>query len=236
MADVYMQELLKWPGPTQRTANSRPNGPFRVGAFKTEKFLKDELYKISARNIVLKTFHPERAHRRDGGIRVDAKAPWHPGVILEFEKPQYGDDGSTTWIKMTLPCDTYRFWEDNLRAIAMVLEGLRMIDRHEVSQGAQYQGYLALPPKPGEMTVDDAVEYMREHGDLPDNPASRAMLLSHLPFAEYTYKLAAKKLHPDKGGDAQEFAKLEKAMSMIREHFKEPASNVVEGKFATGTE
>ena len=64
-------------------------------------------------------------------IRVDARAPVHPGVILEFEKPEVGEDGDTPhYVKIHLPCDTYRFWEDNLRAIAMVLEGLRMIDRH----------------------------------------------------------------------------------------------------------
>ena len=124
MAEVYMEELLKWPDAGERTAAARVKGPFRVGAFKTERFLKDELHKISARNIVLKTFHPEKAHRRDGGIRVDARAPVHPGVILEFEKPERCDDGSTRYIKMRLPCDTYRFWEDNLRALAMVLEGL----------------------------------------------------------------------------------------------------------------
>ena len=38
-------------------------------------------------------------------------------------------------------------------------------------------------------------------------------------FAEVCYKTAAKKLHPDKGGTNEDFANLEKAMSMIREHF-----------------
>ena len=229
MAEIYMQELLKWPG-EQRTV--RANSPFRVGAFKTERFLKDELHKISARNIVLKTFHPERAHRRDGGIRVDAKAPWHPGVILEFEKPELTSDGDTRYLKVSLPCDTYRLWEDNLRAIAMVLEGLRMIDRHEVSQGAQYQGYLALPPKPGEMTLEDAAAFLATQGGVD---GADGALLKHRMFAETAYKTAAKKLHPDKGGSDQEFAKLEKAMSLIREHFaavSDVPDNVVQHDFA----
>jgi len=227
MAEIYMQELLKWPG-EQRTA--RASGPFRVGAFKTERFLRDELHKISARNIALKTFHPEKAHRRDGGIRVDAKAPWHPGVILEFEKPELTIDGDTRYIKISLPCDTYRFWEDNLRAIAMVLEGLRMIDRHEVSTGAQYQGYLALPPKPGHMTVEDAAALLATQAGVD---GSDGALLKFEMFAETAYKTAAKRLHPDKGGNHEEFAKLEKAMTMIREHFSGTKGNVVEGKFNT---
>ena len=228
MAEIYMHELLKWPGEEH---TPRINSAFRVGAFKTERMLRDELHKISARNIVLKTFHPEKAHRRDGGIRVDARAPWHPGVILEFEKPELTSDGDTRFAKISLPCDTYRLWEDNLRAIAMVLEGLRMIDRHGVSQGAQYQGYLALPPKPGEMTVEDAAAFLATQGGVD---GAEGALLKHEAFAETAYKAAAKKLHPDKGGSDKEFAKLEKAMSLIREHFAgaNPATdNVVEGKF-----
>lgn len=217
MAEIYMQEITKWPG--EQRNGTRPNSQFKVGAFKTERFLRDELRMIQARNIVLKTFHPEKAYRRDGFVRVDARAPVHPGVILEFEKPIFGNNGDApTYVKMSLPCDTYKFWEDNLRAIAMVLEGLRMIDRHEVSQGAQYQGYLALPPKPGEMTVDEAAVFVAEQGDVP---GAEATLLKFPAFAETAYKAAAKKLHPDKGGSDEDFAKLEKAMSLIREHFSE---------------
>lgn len=218
MAEIRVEELLKWSEEKQRATGSRDNSRFRVGSFKTEQFVRDELHKISARNIVLRTFHPERMHRRDGGIRVDAKAPWHPGVILEFEKPIFGENGAAPqWVKMRLPCDTYRLWEDNLRAIAMVLEGLRMIDRHEVSSGAQYQGYRALPPKPGEMTLEEAAAFLAEHGGVP---GAEGTLLKFQSFAETAYKAAAKALHPDKGGSAEEFAKLEKAVSMIRVHFK----------------
>jgi hypothetical protein len=212
-----MKELLKWPE-AEEHSSPRTAGPFRVGAFKTEKFLREELYKISARDVVLMTFHPEKAHRRDGFVRVDSRAPVHPGVILEFEKPELTENGDTRYIKMRLPCDTYRFWEDNLRAIAMVLEGLRMIDRHGIRQGAQYQGYLALPPKPGEITLEEAAEFVAKQGGV-DGAAS--VLLKHSLFTETAYKTAAKHLHPDKpNGDAVEFAKLEKAMSMIREHFQ----------------
>lgn len=221
MAEIYMQELLKWPDANERPAAKRAAGPFRVGAFKTEKFLREELHKIGARSVVLKTFHPEKAHRRDGFIRVDARAPVHPGVILEFEKPERGE-GGVHYVKIHLPCDTYRLWEDNLRAIAMVLEGLRMIDRHGVSQGAQYQGYLALPPKPGEMTLEEAAAFLAEHGEVPGADGTLPKFQS---FAETAYKTAAKKLHPDKGGNDKEFAKLEKAMSMIRESFAEGEIN-----------
>ncbi len=214
MADIRMEELLKWPEEKQRTVRGR--SPFKVSSFKTEQFLKDELRRINARNIVMRTFHPEKAHRRDGGIRVDARAPHHPGVILEFEKP-IKKDGEAHYLKMRLPCDTYRFWEDNLRALALVMEGLRMIDRHEVNQGAQYQGYLALPPKPGEMTLEEAAAFLASQGGVD---GSAGALLKFELFSETAYKTAAKRLHPDKGGTDEEFAKLEKAISLVREHFK----------------
>lgn len=235
MAEIRVEELLKWPEEKQRPAGSRDNSRFKVGSFKTEQFLRDELHKINARNIIMRTFHEERFHRRDGGIRVDARAPSHPGVILEFEKP-IRKEGETHFLKMRLPCDTYRFWEDNLRAIAMVLEGLRMIDRHQVSAGAQYQGYLALPPKPGHMTVEDAAAFLAKHGGVD---GSEGALLKHSIFSETAYKTAAKQMHPDKGGDPQQFAMLEKAMSLIREHFagdKTTRDNVVEGKFKAANE
>lgn len=187
MASIRIEELLKWP---DAETSSREKARFTVGAFKTEQFLKDELFKISARNIILRTFHPETAHRRDGGIRVDARTPRHPGIILEFERPVVSENGdSPRYVKMRLPCDTYRLWEDNLRAIAMVLEGLRMIDRHGVSQGAQYQGYLALPPKPGEMTVEDAALFLAEHSE---GAAAVGSILAFRSFAEICYKTAAK--------------------------------------------
>lgn len=214
MAEIRMEELLRWPEEKKRVG--RLDSRFKVGGFKTEQFVKAELRRINARNIVMHTFHPERAHRRDGGIRVDARAPNHPGVILEFEKP-VRSDGQALFLKMRLPCDTYKYWEDNLRAIGMVLEGLRMIDRHEVSSGAQYQGYLALPPKPGEMTLEEAAAFLAQQGGVP---GAGATLLKFQAFAETAYKTAAKQMHPDKGGSHEEFAKLEKAMSMIRDHFK----------------
>lgn len=218
MAEMRMEQLLKWPEPTEHY--DRPSGPFRVGIYKTDQFLREELHKIYARNIVLRTFHPEVAHRRDGGIRVDAKAPLHPGVVLEFEKPQLDDNGDVLgWTKMRLPCDTYRQWEDNLRAVAMVLEGLRMIDRHEICAGAQYQGYMALPPAPGVMTIEDALDFLAEKAAVP-----RSALLQSVDVDEFCYKKAAKVLHPDKGGDDKEFAKLETAISLIRGHYQEAAA------------
>jgi len=210
------EPLTKWPEQLQREKGSRSVGPFRVGITKTEPFLERELYMISARNVILRTFHGEKDYRRDGGLRVDARAPIHPGVILEFEKPQLTEQGDIYYVKMRLPCDTYRDWADNLRAIAMVLEGLRMIDRHEVSQGAQYQGYLALPPKPGELTIEEAAAFLAEQGEVA---GAESTLLRFRSFAETAYKVAAKRLHPDKGGDAEQFAKLEKSISMIRDQF-----------------
>ncbi len=166
---------------------------------------------------MLRTFHPEKAYRRDGFVRVDSRAPSHPGVILEFEKPEVDKEGGVHYIKMRLPCDTYNQWEDNLRAVAMVLEGLRMIDRHGVSQGAQYQGYLALPPKPGEMTIEDAALFLAENSE---GAAAVGSIMAFKSFAEMCYKTAAKSLHPDKeGGNAEQFAQLENAMSMLRAHF-----------------
>jgi hypothetical protein len=195
---------------------------FKVNIFKTRELLEFELKKIDARNVVLYTMHSPEALRRDGWVRAD-KAPRGPGVILEFEKPIAG---TAHWEEMRFPCRAFEKWEDNVRAIALALEALRKIDRYGVTTGAQYAGYKALPPaEPGTQgqTPAQAAEFIAGVSSW-NMPNMAEALLNNLEFAEMVYKAAAKKLHPDKGGDATEFAKLEGSMRLVRESFGQAQS------------
>lgn len=200
------------------------NSPFKKAGSVTEALLKKELRMIEARDVTLHTFH-SKASRRMGGDwpRVD-RAPSHPGVIVTFEKP--GPDG-TGWTTLRFPCNTYSRWEDNLRAIALALEALRKVDRYGVTTGAQYAGYKALPPGPTgpqavpAMTPQEAGEWIVNVSGLNADHWTPAMMVEDTDAAEFIYKTAAKKVHPDKdGGSAEEFGKLETAMRIVREYQK----------------
>jgi len=56
-----------------------------------------------------------------------------------------------------MPCDSFRDWEANLRAIALSLEHLRAVDRYGVTteEEEQYTGWLRLPAAGA---TDEAVE------------------------------------------------------------------------------
>ncbi len=44
------------------------------------------------------------------------------------------------------PCDRFKHWDDNLRAISLTLERMRAVDRYGVTLNKQqYAGFKALP-------------------------------------------------------------------------------------------
>jgi hypothetical protein len=97
-------------------------------------------------------------------------------------------------------CDTFTTYEANLRAIALALEALRLVDRYGVTKrGEQYKGWLALE----EHTVsqEEAEQFLLTYG-------SRDNLRG-------AYRAAAMVLHPDKGGSADEWARLQNAKVVL---------------------
>lgn len=90
--------------------------------------------------------------------------------------------------------DAYEDWRANVRAIALSLVALRAVDRHGVSRrGEQYRGWTAL--------------------DAGDNPARRAaqdLIASYGGLAD-----ALKATHPDRGGTAEAFLKVQEARRVL---------------------
>jgi hypothetical protein len=199
--DITIKLLNDWT--EQDPFSTYKNCHFKASVFKTQQLLKAELKRIEARNVVLHTQHSPNQLRKDGWVKTDRAPANGPGVILEFEKPSGADI-----IKLRFPCRTFDKWEDNLRAIALALEALRTIDRYGVTTGAQYAGYKALPPaEQGTegQTPEQAAEFVAKAAGMPD--AGHQILVNDV-FADLAYKTAAKKLHPDLGGNEREFQKL----------------------------
>src|SRR5713226_9452415 len=126
---IDIQPMSQWP--EKEETEDRHNAPFKASWTNTLNLLAFELDKLSARTVTLRTMHSPHDVRLDGKLRADSTNPKHPGVILTFEKFEGWDEEGrqSRYAEMKFPCDTFGYWKDNVRAVALALEALRKIDR-----------------------------------------------------------------------------------------------------------
>lgn len=187
--EITWRPINRWPG--ERTPPSeRRRAPFSAPWASTVQLLNRELRMIGAEQVVL------QAALAEGQIRLDGK----PYASARIDDPSIILSAETNHGALMFAVDTFRTWQENLRAIALALEALRKVDRYGVTKSAeQYQGWRALPAgeSAGEpMTVEDAQAFIDEHGG--------------------SYREAAKRLHPDApGGDEAAFLRLTEAQEVL---------------------
>lgn len=191
--------IENWPRPKNK---SHKRAVFRSRYGQTLQLLEKELRYIQARKIVIQIDIPESQIRLDG-LPYSKARPIFQGVIVSFDS-KYGP--------LRYMTDVFDNWQDNLRAIALGLEALRKVDRYGVTKkGEQYVGWKQLPA--GTDSVNDlhsAAAFVAEHSDY--TPLD---ILSNDETRKKAYRIAAAKLHPDKGGDIEEFKKLQKAKEYL---------------------
>lgn len=129
--------------------------------------------------------------------------PADPGIAVYFRW-----DG----IDCCVAVDRYTKAEENLQAIAKVIEAERAKMRHGGLNivRASFRGYAALPPPKGP-DGQLAAPWWATLG-LPEN--------ANLEQAEAAYRQAVKEQHPDRGGDAAKFNLITNAIRQARELFK----------------
>lgn len=197
--------IVSWPGAETRIPS---RSDFKASYRDTLILLDRELSMLRARHPVVQLWVKEGDIRADGELRGDRR-PMKPGVILIFDS-RHG--------QLRYACDRFDGWHHNLRAIALALEALRKVERYGVGSGAeQYAGWRALPAGlavgSSITTTEDAAAFIVEHAGVEwygdDKPGTIEALIgdtsSQLPDA---YRFAAKKLHPDQGGDPDLFKQL----------------------------
>lgn len=206
--------IREWPG-TLRAPEARERAKFmRPGRWRDGKWipqspvpltrtladLRRELEALRAIDPVMLIAVDPGQFRIDG--RPYAKArPEHPGVILTFEIPKIGT--------VSYPCDKYTRWEDNLRAIVLSLEALRLVDRHGVTRrGEQYRGFLAIEATAAPAGFATAAE---AQGFLEIIVGTRQLGLRQL------LREAQRQSHPDHGGDASVFQRVSLAEAKLRQ-------------------
>lgn len=181
MLKAIFRPLESWPKKLT-PVSSRRYSPFKSSYGDTLVLLERELSAIDARNVVIQAQFTLGQIRNDGWPRGTAK-PSGPAVILNFTK------GRDT---ISMPCDTFHDYEDNLRAIALSLEALRKIDRYGVTTGSeQYQGFKALPSaNDSSIAKEKATEFFAVHLGISRSEVSKRDVTE-------MFRALAKKLHPD---------------------------------------
>lgn len=179
----------------------------------TMDLLERELRFLGAKNILLQMQVEARDIRNDGWIKANAR-PSGPGVILTFDS-KYGP--------LSYPCDTFRDWQTNVRAVALALEALRKVDRYGVTRrGEQYTGFGQLPPAGGTSRTISAeaaalvVVCLSGYEDDADEDVPK--VLADRESFQWHYREAAKNTHPDAGGSTEAFQNLQAAKAILDRH------------------
>ncbi len=211
MIDLRFAPIEKWPGEPTR---GRMNATFRATYGATLDLLEFELQKLHAKEITIQAFLTHGQLRNDGWPLSKA-VPSQPGLILSF-KTKSG--------ALSFPCDRYRIFDDNLRAIALSLQALRAVDRYGVTKSSeQYTGWKRIdaPTAAGFQTKEDAasfigVQAMATNSADPLSPQTMRSLISDPLTRQAAYRAAARRLHPDAPtGNHELFVKLQQTLAML---------------------
>jgi hypothetical protein len=206
MALVYRITDLPpvWPG--KRTAY-RKVAPFKSQHTRTLKALERELKHLGARNveIALQLRRGAMDLRQDGMLKADAR-PDAP-VILSF----VDRDGQ----RQAYPCDTYGWWEDNLHAIAVVLEDLRRAERYGVQSALLRAGFKALPAS-STPTMDTELASRVIAGYGQHVPAD---IRADVSKAREAVRSAIHRTHPDRNnGERSQYDNVDAARKVLSAH------------------
>lgn len=203
----------EWPG-TLTPWSERKASPFSASLGSTLQILGREVYALvdtlaQQNSVELLIAIPASQFRQDGRPYARANAE-HPGVILSLDS-RHGH--------LSYPCDTFRTWQDNLRAVALALEALSKVDRYRVTRhGEQYRGFLAIESTSmpaGFSTAHAAWAFLMGvatgAGDVirVENAERGALVLA--------LRTAQRKSHPDMGGDPSVFQRVTLAEAKLRE-------------------
>lgn len=188
-------QKLKWPFGWKRNT-SRSRSRFATAMSVTSKraslstavdFLQTELDRLGAKEAVLST---NLETRIDGLPRSGQAQPIDPGAAVYFQLKGKSH---------VLACDSWDWVQCNIWAIAKHIEALRGMDRWGVGSVEQaFTGYEALPA-PGSGTGARAWEILQ----IPAGSSADEI--------RHAFNRRAKQLHPDNGGDPDQWHLLNEA-------------------------
>lgn len=106
-----------------------------------------------------------------------------------------------------LVCDSFPEYYQNLRAIYLTLDGIRLAEGRGILE--QYRQFFEALPAPGQTS---AITTLWGILGVQEN--------APLEIAEAAYRVRSKKAHPDAGGSNEEMIQLNQAIEHFRERTK----------------
>lgn len=196
----------EWP---RKMTFNRTSSQFKAHYNATLDLLDRELEHAGASGVAVQLAVAEQDIAANGNLK-GGRLTRHPGVILSY---------TCKGRQISFPCDKYSDWRENLRAIALSLEALRKVNRYGVSTGEeQYTGWARLegpagstaaPPKLSKaealaiLSTAAGWPVIEFNGEVPAN------------LVEAAFREAAKKTHPDAGGNADDFKRVHEARQVL---------------------
>lgn len=218
-AGMTLRPITTWP---REQTRSRQRSKFSAPWTATLELLDRELFHLGKGNrradSVLQIAMREQDFRKTDGMPRANAIPDHPGVILNID----GSKGP-----MSMPCDKFDRWQDNLRAIALSLEALRKVDRYGTTPGnEQYRGWLAIEAQPAGMGRDAACTFLASvaypNEDLAHQAEWAPRIATDPDIGRSTLRQAMGKAHPDRhGGDQTLWDCVEQAAMVLGLNKKE---------------
>jgi hypothetical protein len=180
---------LQWPVAWKRTQNQNFS-KFKPGSPYSEAYdVEHQLQLLGAKNVIITSNMQYRAD----GLPYARQSVQDTGVAVYFQLE--GDE-------QCIPCDRWRLVEENLRAVARTIEALRGIERWGAKDmvNAAFRGFKALPG--GIVTPPPTMPWYEVLGVDPDANALQV---------KAAYRELIKLNHPDAGGQAEAFQKIQAA-------------------------
>jgi hypothetical protein len=213
MIDCSLQRWTAWPGaPTTK----RRTGAFQVTYLRLLEDLSSELRAIGAKSIELALDIPDgklsrSARSYDGWPKADAPVN-SPGVILRFDR------GETP---MQFACDTYSYWEHNLRAIGRTLEALRAVSRYgATSRNEQYRGYERQIAAPTTESVAEIVRRAARTVVTAAGTGDCATILVDRKAFGAAFRQASANVIKAHGPDSEQLRELNRAGEILKERVR----------------
>ena len=158
-----------------------------------------ELDRLKAKKVVLST---NLELRLDGLPMAGRRIIDDPGVVVYFELNKK---------EQCIPCDKWDRVEDNMHAIAKTIDALRGIERWGAKEmvDAAFSGFQALPDYTNSNPIASIEMGVKYFSDCVDKEHTK-----------HRYKTLVKALHPDNGGNPEEFKDmLNQYNKLVGEHF-----------------
>jgi len=181
---------LCWPLSKPRSKHRSTNNQFKTSFASGRDNCLREIKRLGGSSVIISTNVPVKKDGTPYGVKWgDSLAGEDPGVSVYFMR------GGR---ELCFACDRWNHVQDNMHAIALTIKALRGIARWGTGDMMEsaFRGYAALPER------SESSEWWKTLG-VPIN--------SHRITVREAYVSLVKKHHPDSGGDAELFARVQRA-------------------------